>query len=184
MDTVVAYNLIGGDEYGYMYDSIDIRPDICSICKNRIKDVPDPYYKVKKKGTYVTTYDHYDIVSEQFRKFCIENNYQNLRFTELVRSKGYYVLEVGEVVYLDEVRGHIEFVNHRDCCGSYDEIICPPLYVSKDRNPPLPKDFIARSYYRYGSFNRKSPVLLVGVETKRKMKEYPLKGLYFRKLFL
>lgn len=33
MDTLVAHFLIGGDEHGFMYDSTDDRPDICSICK-------------------------------------------------------------------------------------------------------------------------------------------------------
>ena len=50
MDTVVAKILIGGDENGYMYPHSSLRPDVCPVCKNRIKDVPNLGYKVKRKS--------------------------------------------------------------------------------------------------------------------------------------
>lgn len=58
----------------------------------------------------VTTYDHYTIVSEQFREFCLSNGYANIHFTELIKCKGYYIIDVEKVCYLDEKRGHTQFI--------------------------------------------------------------------------
>ena len=182
MDTLVAHFLIGGDEHGFMHDSTDDRPDICPICKNRIKDVPNPNYKLKSRRNMVTTYDHYTIVSEQFREFCLSNGYANIHFTELIKCKGYYIIDVEKVCYLDEKRGHTQFIRHRNCCGSYDEVISPSMYLSKENNF-LSNDFICRSYYSYGSFYYKLYKIIIGLETKQKMIKANLKGIYYGNIF-
>ncbi len=185
MDTVVAKILIGGDENGYMYPHSSLRPDVCPVCKNRIKDVPNLGYKVKRKSSdVIVTHDHYTIVSERFKDFCVENNYDNLVFTKLIKSEGYYFFEVNSIFPLDYVRINTRFINYRECCGSYDEIIGVEPAFKKEDFLLISDDFIYRTEHRFASYAFKHYNIIVGLRTMRKLKEAKLRGLYYDNVYL
>lgn len=184
MDTVVAKILIGGDEKGYMYPHSTLRPDVCPVCKNRIKDVPNLEYKVKRKSSdVIVTYDHYTIVSDRFKDFCEQNKYENLVFTKLINSEGYF-FEVNNIFPLDYVRRNTRFINYRECCGSYDEIIGASPAFKKEDFLLYTDDFIYRTEFRFASYAFKGYNIIVGLETMKKLKEAKLRGLYYDNVFL
>ena len=44
-------------------------------------------------------------------------------------------------------------------------------------------NFIMRSEYMFGSYDHKSVITIVGVDTAKKMKEYGLNGLFFNDIY-
>ena len=179
MEKIVAKVLFGSDaDYMYEYNSC---PGTCPVCGNRLSDIPNPLFRLrKKKGDVFGTYDLYQIVSSKFKMFCEEQGYPNLSFLELESSKGFYIFNPNEIYRLDYHRRKVQFLNKRECCGSYDEIIgAVPSYKEKgwifQEN-----DFIRRSEYLFGSYREKTPLIIVGLETAAKMKQYGISGIYFR----
>lgn len=173
---VVAKMLIGSDA-DCMYSSPDEEPGLCPTCHNSLKKIPDLDYRMhKKKGDFFSTDDAFCIVTEKFKSFCESNGYEGLEFTLFPKSPGYYYLEVKNVFRLDTAI--TKFMNKRECCGSYDEIIRPSSYKHKEQYMAT-DDFICRSEYCYGSYNRKSPVIIVGTRTVGKMRQFGLSGIYF-----
>jgi hypothetical protein len=130
------------------------------------------------------TYDEFCIVSEKFKSFCVERKYPNLTFIALVKSKGFYYFEPHDIYGLDYVRRKVRFITKRDCCGNYDEIIgTAPSYKSKDFDIGT-NDFVCCSEYLFGSNGRKSPLIIIGLETVKAMKEYGLRGICFSDIYL
>ena len=182
MEKIVAKNVVGYD-IAYMYSN-ENRPGTCPICHNTIEKVPDTLYRVpKKKGDMFYTYDNFCIVSENFKKFCDERGYSHLTFVALTKSIGYYFFMPEDIYRLDCIRSGIQFIDKRDCCGSYDEIIGSTLYKASDFSMPT-DDFICRSEYYFSSLGTKSPLIIVGLDTATAMKSYGLMGIYYDKIFL
>lgn len=112
------------------------------------------------------------------------NKYPDLLFVPLINSPGFYFFSSQRIYKIDAVRREVQFINKRECCGSYDEIIgASPAYKY-----PLfemdTDDFICRAQYLFGTKDRKGPVFVVGLQTVVKMKEFGLKYLYFRDVYL
>ena len=167
---------------GFMYDTIDNRPDCCPICHNTLSHIPNKESIISIQDEICSTSDGYLIISEKFCNFLKENNYSNLRIIPLERSKGLYFFEPMEIFALDYELYGTKFINKRECCGSYDEVIRPPVIKAKDYKIEN-NDFIMKAEYLFGSYNKKNPVIIVGIETAKKMKAYGLKGLYFEKIY-
>ena len=74
------------------------------------------------------------------------------------------------------------FLNYRDCCGSYDEIVRTPRYCKQDFYMDT-DDFICRSEYRFASFSNKSYLTVVGLETADKLKKAGFKNIYFTNVY-
>ncbi len=184
MNTVIAKILGGVDEMGYMYSHMTDRQDICPICKNRITDIPNLEYKVKKKSSdFLATYDHYFIVSQKFKDFCELNKYENLEFTQLAYSKDFFSIRINNIFPLDYVRRKTKFINYRECCGSYDEIIGATPAFNKEDCSLISNDFIFRTEYRFGSYAFKHYNIIIGLETIKKLKESNLKGLLYDNVY-
>ena len=178
---MVAKIIVGTDEKGFVYPKVQERTDICPICKNRIADVANLDYKVKnKKGNFLGTYDHYIIVSQKFKDFCEENHYEGLEFIQLPKSPMFYYFIVHNIYELDYKESL--FLNYRDCCGSYDEIVRIPRYCKQDFYMDT-DDFICRSEYRFASFSNKSYLIVVGLETADKLKKAGFKNIYFDNVY-
>lgn len=185
MDTVVAKILIGVDEKGYMYPDTTHRPDVCPVCRNRVKDVPNLDYRVKRKTCdFLVTYDHYFIVSRQFKDFCELNKYQNLEFTQLTYSKDFFIITVNNIFPLDYVRRKTKFINLRECCGNYDEIIGASPAFKREDYSLMSDDFIFRTEYRFASYAFKNYNIIIGMQTMQKLEKAKLKGLYYDNVFL
>ena len=179
MDKKVVAKYIGGYDIGYMYQSPSLMPGLCDVCHNRLEDVPNMAYKIrKKKGDMFCTYDHYCIVTEKFKTFCDENHYPGLKFTAITASPGFYHFMPTIVYKLDSVRSEIRFRNRRECCGAYDEVQHSDLFTQEGFSMPN-DDFICRSEYLFGSFTKKGPSIIIGLLTMRKMKSYGLRGICY-----
>lgn len=179
---IVAKYLYGIDIDGYMYEDIKNRPDCCPICHNTLRKIPNLEKKFYVKNLDIGwTYDHYCVVSERFKDFCEKEGYPNLLFIPL-KSKGMYYFEAQDIYKLDYKRYGTRFIDKRDCCGSYDEVIGPPVstQIGFDTGSD---DFIMRSEYMFASYYYKSYSIIVGPKTALKMKEYGLKRIYFDNIY-
>lgn len=174
---VVAKELSAYDAE-YMYKDWNIMPEVCPYCHSKFKSVPDINYRVKKrKFDAYYTYDGFFIVSEKFKKFCEMNKYKNLVF-ESLKSKGYYFFEPQSFFYTNIFWHPFNKLGYWcDKCKNYSEVSGGVL---KDEKFILESDdFIMRTDTFRGSFESKSPEIIVGLKTMEKMKEFGLKGLVF-----
>lgn len=182
METVVA-KIISVPDTEYMYDN-ENRPGICPVCHNTLEKIPDIHYKVaKKRADILLTYDGYYIVTEKFKEFCKENKYSNITFTKLADSAGYYFFMPHEIYKLDYIHRKTRFLNKRECCGSYDEIIgATPAYKLSSFSTQS-DDFINRSEYFFGTKGCKEPLIIIGIKTQQKMKVAGLKGISYNNVY-
>ena len=181
---VVAKIIYSNIEIEFMYRTTK-DPGCCPICGNTLRKIPNMQYVIrKKKGDYFSTDDHFTIVSEKFKCFCEENKYPNLTFIPITSSKGYYFFQPERIYKLDYKRRDVQFKNQRECCGTYDEIIgSAPSF--KDRDFFLgTDDFICRSEYLFGSYERKDYLIIVGLKTQYLMKAYGLKDFCFSPVYV
>ena len=180
----IIAKILSGHDAEYMYETRKETPGTCPVCNNRLEDIISMSYRIKKKkGDVFFTYDDFCIVTENFKRFCKENNYPDLTFTQITASPGYYHFRPEGIFKMDDERSKISFIKKRVCCGSYDEIICSrPCYKSPDFI--LQKDdFILRSNHRFGSFQMKTPFVIIGPKTMRKMKDYGISGIHFHNIY-
>lgn len=174
---VVAKDLSAYDAE-YMYKDWDNMPGVCPYCHSKFKSVPDINYRLRKRIFDVyCTYDGFFIVSEKFKNFCEINKYGNIVF-ESFKNKGYYFFEP-QSIFLTNIFWHPfnKLGYWCDKCKHYSEVSGGVL---KDDTFILESDdFIMRTDNFRGSFESKSPEIIVGLKTMEKMKAFGLKGLVF-----
>ena len=180
---VVAKSL-NGYTCGYTaYKHEEDRHDCCPICHNTIFPTPPTDFVFRKRtGDYWCTYDGFKIVSEKFKQFCELHKYPNLTFTPIRKSSGYYFFMTNEIIKMDYDRSGVKLLNKRECCDNYDVVLGNLEFRAKDETVHV-KDFIARAELFMGSGNRKTPLICVGLETAKLMKEYGLTEIYFRDVY-
>ena len=87
----VIAKILSGHDAECMYDTRKETPGTCPICNNRLEDVINMSYKIRKKRwDMYDTYDCFCIVTETFKRFCEENDYPDLTFMQITASPGYY----------------------------------------------------------------------------------------------
>lgn len=174
---VVAKLLRGDDNRSFMYYDY---PDCCTKCHYTVKRSISPDFKLKRKQYDVSyTYDGYLIVSKRFKSFCEEKEYSNVTFHGLVNEPDFYCLESCEVVSLDYERRKVKFIDLCDKCGRYAEVIgATPSYI--ENNFEMKENTFYRSEFDFGSYNRKSPLIIIGNEMAEEMLKMKFKGLYFK----
>ena len=174
---IIAKTLTELDENKSMHKGLP--PNTCPVCQSPLSREINPDFIAARIGTPIrSTYDGYCIVTEEFRKFCTENNYPNLVFEELPKSPGYYCFSPLDIFPLDPVRRKVEFYPTCPTCGESGGIYgATPAY--KAENFTLPSnDFIYRSDLEFGDKGKRSPLIIIGVETGIKMKKTGLKSIY------
>jgi hypothetical protein len=140
----------------------------------------DPNVKIKTKKNISCTYDNFTIVSEQFKLFCENGEYEGLEFVILPNSPGYYWFKIQTVIELDPEDRGIRFINYNEQCKGYEEIIgATPAYL-KDKK--LIPDGFFRSDICFGSFQNKFPLNIIGIETMKKIKAAGFKGIDFSEI--
>ena len=141
-------------------------------------------YKVKgaKGRDFLITYDGIRIVSQKFKNFCDERKYEGLTFLQFPKSPNYYYFRPNIIYPIDYQRTQPTYINKRNCCGQYDEVLMRINYKKKDFTPPS-DDFIYRSYDMYGSKHGKSALIIIGLTTYKEMKKAKLKGLCFTDVY-
>jgi hypothetical protein len=179
----VVAKIVTGIDDEYMYHEVpDNRCPSCHLLLKK-REINLNYKVSKKRGSLRYTYDGYCIISEEFRTFCTKYAYPDLEFIEFPKSLGYYYFLAHRIYQLDPVRREIKFINLCKQCGNYEEIIgLTPGFTEPGFEPP--DDFIYRSNYEFGTKDYKCPMIVVGLKTEKKMKEFGLKNLYFDDVYL
>lgn len=176
--TAIARTLMGPDECKDMYKTLP--PNICPVCHTPLKREINPNFIVSNKRSCLRyTYDSFCIVTEDFKNFCTLNHYPNLEFKEFPKSPGNYYFTPLDIFPLDPIRQKIKFEECCSSCGGFKGAYgSSPGFKSKNFTLPS-NDFIYRSDIEFGSEEKKSPLIIVGLETEIKMKKFGLKGIYF-----
>jgi hypothetical protein len=178
---VVAKILYGSDLRSYMYLN-EKSKGLCPFCGSVVAQIVNPEFRVKRMASDLAyTYDHYCIVTDRFKEFCETNGYEQLTFIPITNSDCYF-FQPNTIFPLDPVRREIRFKNFCEHCSTYRYVIgATPSYKVQDYEEKA--DFIYRSNYSFGSDDKKSPIIIVGLETMKKMKQAKLKGLYFKDVY-
>jgi hypothetical protein len=135
----------------------------------------DGYFK--RGADLSATYDSYYVASKRFRDFCLGQSYEGLIFLEFAKDKNNFNFMVKRTVKFDARRRGTVFERLCRVCKSYESVVgATPSYLL--RSKPL-RDGFYRSDLLFGSGDRKSPDIFVGVETKSKLEAAKLKGLTF-----
>ena len=181
----IGYSLvfIGNDNNGVLEDYIEVEEDkyLNLYSKNYMSNTFKLGSKFRKYDASVT-YDGYDIVSEKFRSFCVENNYDKvLEFIPVPKEPNHYWLKViGNIVEFDAEDRETRFLNYSKKYNAYEEIIGATPVVLKN------KQKLGDNFYRtdlcFGSGLSKNPIILVREETRKKIKAAKLTGVYFEEI--
>lgn len=175
---VGAKILAGITDNGFMHEGLI--PDVCPECHQPFKKVINPEYIIshKRASDIIYTKDRYCLVSENFRIFCIQNEYPDLIFIPLAQSAGYYYFESLKIYPIDTNKPGIEFSDPCLACCSYKKVrITYPVY-SKAKDDTK-RDFICQTELDFGINEKKSPLIIIGVDTTKKMIDFGLRGLLF-----
>jgi hypothetical protein len=183
MSKLFGYSLSGSgiNDRGLLEALLPIK-DPCARFGNIYQlDRYDENFKMGKryKHDHYATYDGFELVSARFRDFCAAQGYGGLEFRPL-QEGNFFWLKVHEVLEFDPVARGTRFINYNEKCRGYEEVIgANPVCL---KNPaPVPDGFFRTDLFFADGYT-KSPVLIVGTETRIKMLAHGLKGSYFEKI--
>ncbi|WP_075555562.1 hypothetical protein [Parabacteroides timonensis] len=174
---IVAKVLDGPVDNNFMHEGVI--PHTCPECRQTFKRVINPEFSISHKNTTDIRYtrDRYCLVSENFRIFCIQNEYPDLTFIP-IRSAGYYFFESKKIYPIDTDHPNINLSEPCLICCSYKKAqIAYPLYSKIGNNTE--KDFICQTEMEFGYNGKKNPLIIIGVDTAQKMIDFGLRGLVF-----
>ena len=127
------------------------------------------------------TYDGYTIVSRKFKEFCDRKEYKYIEFKEFDKDYDFFALFPVNVVEYDTDRNKPQYENYCESCGNYESVIGPsPIYL-KGVTEPLADGFY-RTDIMFASGNEKSPLIIIGPETKETILKEGFKNIYFEKI--
>jgi hypothetical protein len=107
----------------------------------------------------------------------LREGYKGLVFDEFLKDKTHFHFMVENIVKFDAVKRGTVFERVCNVCKNYQSVVgATPSYLLQSR--PLSDGFY-RTDLLFGSGDRKSPIILVGSETKAKLESAKLKGLTF-----
>lgn len=179
--SVVAKSL-DGIILSFMYGDNGIVPCLCQYCYSKLKSMPNlDYVPNKRRKDFYYTSDGFCIVSKKFKDFCEENGYSGLEFQKL-NTCDFYFFEP-HVVFKTNIRWipFNEFKYWCNVCKNYAELTGGVL---KEESFKLEtNDFIMRTDKFFGKYESKHPIIVIGLETERKMKGFGLKGIDFGNVY-
>jgi hypothetical protein len=182
---ILGYSLdsVGNNERG-MFEKIEL-PNKENIIYSNIYDINlyDVNFKIgsKKKFDMSVTYDGFTIISEKFRMFCLENNYEGLEFLPLKKEIGFFWFKINNILLFDFESRKTKFSDYNEQNSKYASVHgATPVHLEV-------KDVLKDGFYRtdifFGHHESKKPIEIVGTQTKDKMKKFGLRGIYFEKIF-
>lgn len=176
---VVAKVLIGRTTYRYFQE--DYKKLRCPKCGTLTVRKLNPKFRIRqKKSPIYSTFDGYYIVHEQFKLFCEANNYEGLEFIQLPAAHKFYWFRPTKVYKIDWGRGLTHRTPKCDMCGY--SVFYVPLPTFKMPGFDMGSDdFICRTDEEFGSF--RDPMIIIGLETEKKLREAGFKGLHFEPVY-
>jgi hypothetical protein len=138
--------------------------------------------KMKKRKIDIgSTHDGFTIVSQRFKSLCEQHNFKGLEFRQLPADADFYLFKVHNVLEFDAVARKTKYIKVSKEFNGYAEIIGATPVCLKNKQP-IPEGTIYRTDIFFGTGVRKSPVLMVGIETKKLVESWKLKGIYFNQI--
>jgi hypothetical protein len=195
----IGFKLSGHDNDTEMYSRSDPSLPRCPKCGYRLDfQAYNPEYSFKKSfntiymdelkisvQTAVTyTYDGQMIVTTSFKEFCDAQGYKGLIFRSFPKDPWHFQLIATRQVIIDQVQSRVRFGKLCPTCKNYHEINLTYDPVLK-RAPVVLKqsELLSDGFYRsdllFASGDNKSPLIIVGAETRDKLKAAKFKGLVF-----
>ena len=176
---IVAYSISEPDCRARMFED-DPQLKKCTGCGYRLDFFAhNPRFRLAgDKYDICATYDLQSIGSLAFKRFCEGQGYCGLRFLGFDSDEVHFHVVVEKMVPFDPVRRGTRFENLCNDCGNYESVAGATPAFLKVSTPLL--DGIYRTDVLFGSGNHKAPLILVGLDTKRKMEMAGLRGLYYR----
>jgi len=188
---VVANTLDGRDNNSFMYNSV--YPHCCNSCHYATKQEVNPDFRLARKRYDVSyanlhpvrkqydvsyTCDGYLIVSKRFKQFCEEKSYKNTIFHSIPLEPDFYFLESSKIIPLDYARRNVQFGSLCKACNRYDYVAgATPSYIQQGF--VMEENTFYQSEYDFGSYNRKSPIIIVSLLMAKELTAQKFKGLYF-----
>ena len=186
---IIGYLLYGPDNGSHMYeDASGLR--VCGKCGYKTDyDYVNPDLKISRRAyDFSSTYDGCDIVSLKFKEFCMREKYTGVEFMELPSDPVFFFLIVRNMLIFDlEKRNSLHennpvfFDKQCNMCGNYKTIVRPMPAYFKDVSSPL-ADGLYRSDLTFASGHAKSPLIIAGVDTYKKMKREKFRGIYAKEI--
>jgi hypothetical protein len=176
---ILGYYLIIHDNDHYMFK--DMTLPTCAKYSNVYEiNMINPKFRFGKKLNVSYTYDGFVIVSEAFKQFCENFQYNGVEFVVLPNSPGFYWFKIHNVIEFDTDARKTRFMKYNAECNGFEEIIgMTPICLKKKE---ILGDGFFRSGISFGSCASKSPAEMVGEDTMKNLKKEKFKGLFFEKI--
>lgn len=192
----VGYLLLYYDNNTWMWPDEGTGPARCPACsyildldatnpnyaaRRRFKPIYDPESAVSSTTAIASTYDGYDIVSEPFKKFCETNEYPGLEFDGFIKGPSRFRLRIRSELPFDSERRGTRFEKFCTACQRYASIAgCTPVLLKIAY--PIP-DGIFCADVKFATGQGRSTVILIGEETRQKLKKARFKGIDYEPAF-
>ena len=146
-------------------------PATCGTCGRKIDpDYVNPEFRMKKrKWDIASTYDGEFIVSERFRRFCLDHDPSGLDFLVLTSDPGRYVFHPRNVLAFDSERRGTRFESWCPECQAFFSVIGADPVCLRDVTGPIQKGFF-RTDLDFASGHEQHPLVIVGIETADEMR--------------
>ena len=180
---IIGYNIGGEFNDSHMFDADDKNLPICKKCGYVTDyDYVDPNFNLKKEIYDISyTYDGRVIVSLKFKEFCLRNKYLGVEFHELEKNPNYFIFKVNNILKFDTKKRKLNYENYCNICGNYESVTPASPILLQNVSSPLKDGFYATDLH-FASGNEKSPLLIIGIETFKKIKKEKFKGIYLFKI--
>ncbi|MFZ1288487.1 MAG: hypothetical protein WAR79_00230 [Melioribacteraceae bacterium] len=174
-----GYYLMPEDNDSVMFENKDYNQ--CPKCGLKIgSDINLELILGINKYDFSTTYDGYIIVSNNFKEFCEIEKLLNLAFTPLVLYKDFWLFDTKNILEFDTMKRKTQLINLCTECYQYREVIgANPVTLKQSYEI---KEGIHKTDIIFGSNNSKSPLLIAGIETTKKMKEMKFSGIFYKEV--
>ena len=133
-------------------------------------------YKIKRKKYHLSSsYDGFNVVSQEFKDLYENSDWQGLVFYSIPKSKGFYLIECFQQVVINRTKRPIEFENKCNECGLYMGIYgSVPPYIDVDVIQKLKSNTFYRSDLEFGYDFEQGYSLFASQEITEKLIEHKL----------
>jgi hypothetical protein len=174
---IVAYALSAHDGEAFFFEDRESRI-FCPICGTLLaKDFLPRRVKPRKKWDISSTYENRTIVTEKFKVWCETQSFQAVRFRPVNEEPRYYSFEPLRVLQFDPRRAR--FDNRCAVCGNYESVIIAGPLTLLEIPAPVEHGFF-RTDLEFGSRWEKTPLIVVGMQTKNLMEQEAFQHIYFK----
>ena len=179
----MLYHLSAPD--GGWYISEPYPPDI--YCPAKCGSLLDHSYisdtsEMKRGYEFVATYDGRFLVGPRFRDFCARHGYDEVECVPCGPRGKLLELRVKRVLKIDLVRARPRIAKPCIRCGQFYTIVLGAGFFYSEVERPL-RDGFWRSDVIWGNGHTKGPVIVIGIETQKRLSEQRFRELRFYPVF-